>query len=51
MKTYEIIDLESGKQGIVYYDEKGDEETKEHYANKEGVVEVKIKEGYTLKTK
>ena len=50
MKTYEIIDLESGKQGIVYY-VNGEEETREHYANKEGVVEVKIKEGYTLKTK
>lgn len=50
MKEYEIIQLESGKQGIVYY-VNGEEETREHYANKEGVVEVEIRVGYTEKKK
>jgi len=49
-KEYEIIDLESGKQGIIYY-VNGEEETREHYANKDGVIEVDIRPGYTLKEK
>lgn len=51
MKTYEIKKTDNGKQVIVYYDENGDEETTEHYANKEGVIQSEIKKGYVLKEK
>ena len=49
-KEYELEVLESGKTIIIYYVNEV-EETREHYAGKDGVIVTEIRQGYTLKTK
>lgn len=47
MKTYEII-IRGNEKDIIYYDENGNEETRELY-EQEGF-QAEIKEGYILKS-
>ena len=49
-REYVLEVLESGKTIIIYYNN-GVEETREHYAGKDGVIVTEIRQGYTLKTK
>ena len=46
MKTYKIEKTESGKYVVVYFIN-GKEETREHYAGKDGVQSTEIRIGYT----
>jgi len=50
MKTYKLEVLESGKMIVIYF-VNDIEETREHYAGKDGVIVGEIKQGYTLKEK
>lgn len=46
MKEYKIELQDTGKKIIIYY-HNGDEELREHYANKDGTIVGEIRQGYT----